>query len=230
MPTKDMRNRPIAPRNGCEFVAVRERVPFRRRDQRGHDRHRRQEGDVRPAKPAPDNLGVRQRHPDAHRQDRDQHRDQAHPAGAARPILQVAFGLEHDPGGAEQRVAEHEREPGKERKRRHPVERRPGEVPSLHFEALDEGAEHDPLREGRDQRAAAEGAVPETTQRLVLEAELESDAAKHQRQQHDDRRNDDRERERKRRQQAEAAEHEPGLVAVPHRIPSRPRSPARTWR
>ena len=56
----------------------------------------------------------------------------------------------------------------------------------------------------------------------VLEAELESDAAEDEREQHDqdreiDRRNDDGEGERKRREQAQSAEYQPGLVAVPDR-------------
>ena len=56
----------------------------------------------------------------------------------------------------------------------------------------------------------------------VAEAELEGDAAEDQRQQHDqdreiDRRDDDREGQRERGQQPDAAEHQPGLVAVPDR-------------
>ena len=56
----------------------------------------------------------------------------------------------------------------------------------------------------------------------MLEAELERHAAENERQQHQQNRevnrgDDDRERQRKSRHQADAAEHEPGLVAVPDR-------------
>ena len=78
-----------------------------------------------------------------------------------------------------------------------------------------------PWRQARERRAAGEGQVP---QRLVGAdlAELEGDAAKHQRQQHHDhrqieRRHDDGIGQRERHQQAAAAHHQPGLVAVPER-------------
>src|SRR3974390_515357 len=56
----------------------------------------------------------------------------------------------------------------------------------------------------------------------MLEAEFERDAAEYQRQQHHQDReikrgNDDRESKLKGREQAESAENEPGLVAVPDR-------------
>ena len=92
----------------------------------------------------------------------------------------------------------------------------------LDRKALDERAEHDPLGEGAEGRAVAEGVVPEGAMLGVAEPELEGDAAEDERQQHDqkreiDRRQDDGEGEREGREQRHAAEHEPGLVAVPHR-------------
>ena len=50
--------------------------------------------------------------------------------------------------------------------------------------SLDEGAEHDTLRESGDRRAVAEPMIPKAAPLGVAVAELEGDAAEDQRQQH----------------------------------------------
>ena len=50
-------------------------------------------------------------------------------------------------------------------------------MPPIYLEALDKHTENDSLREGRQNGAAAEGAIPETLECRTLEPELESDAA-----------------------------------------------------
>src|SRR5581483_1488596 len=87
---------------------------------------------------------------------------------------------------------------------------------------LDEAAEDNPLRQGRDGRPAAKRPVPEAPEARAGKAELERDTAEHQRQQHDQDREvdgwyDDREGKRERRHEPDAAEHQPGFVAVPDR-------------
>ena len=79
-----------------------------------------------------------------------------------------------------------------------------------------------PLREGRDERAACESDIPQRPMAGIAPAELEGDAAEDETQQHGDNRRvegrqDDRISEREGGEEAAAAEHEPGLVAVPHR-------------
>ena len=53
------------------------------------------------------------------------------------------------------------------------------------WKALDEGAEHDALREGAERRAVAERVVPEGAVLGVAVAELERHAAEDEREQHD---------------------------------------------
>ena len=76
----------------------------------------------------------------------------------------LALGLHDEPAGSEQAVAEHERDAGQDRERREEIERAAGEVAAVDLEALDEGAEHDALRERRHRRAEAEGHAPERLQ------------------------------------------------------------------
>jgi hypothetical protein len=76
------------------------------------------------------------------------------------------------------------------------------------------------LSKSAEGRAVAEAVVPEGPALGVAKAELERHAAEHEREQHDQHREiyrgqDDGEGERKRREQRDAAENEPGLVAVP---------------
>jgi hypothetical protein len=110
--------------------------------------------------------------------------------------------------------------------RRQPVEGAAGIGVVLHRDPLQEAAEHQPLGECGDDRSADEGVVPPDVVGLGDPAELEGDAAEHQRQQHDDdgqvdRRHDDGVGQRERHPQAPAPQHQPGLVAVPegrHRV------------
>src|SRR5436190_24365859 len=89
----------------------------------------------------------------------------------------------------------------------------------LYLHALDERTEDDALRERRERRARDEGEIPRCLA-LRDQPKLKRNAAEYQRQQHHDHRqikgwHDDRIGNRERDQETGAAEHEPGLVAVP---------------
>ena len=182
------------------------------------------ESDIGPGEPA--RRDVRDRCSGVHRltsHDRQHGADEAAPPEPARPILQLALGLDDQPAGAEQRIAEHQGDAGEDRERREAIERAAGEMPALDMEALDEGAQHHALRKGRERASRRRSRGPRrcgarrpgsgTRRRRPrkISASSISRIGKV------DRRNDDGEGERKRRQQAEAAEHQPGLVAVPDR-------------
>ncbi len=97
-----------------------------------------------------------------------------------------------------------------------------GEHAVLHLDALNEPAQDQALAEGRQRRAGREGEVPVPLAGRRDPAELECDAAEHQRQQHHDhrkveRRHDHRIGAAESDPQPAAAEHQPGLVAVPER-------------
>jgi hypothetical protein len=116
-------------------------------------------------------------------------------------LLNRAFSLEHQPASTEQPVTEDERNSGQYGERRQKVERRADEGAPFDPEALDESAQHDALRDGRDDGAVEEAMIPEGPVLGVTEAELKGDTAKHQCQQHDrhgkiERRNDDGEGQR----------------------------------
>ena len=88
--------------------------------------------------------------------------------------------------------------------------------------ALQDGAESNALRQRGQQRTAGEGDVPAIALPAGSPAEFERHAAKHQAEQHSDHRGVQRGHQhgigqRKRREHPAAAEHQPGLVAVPHR-------------
>ena len=98
----------------------------------------------------------------------------------------------------------------------------PAYAPTFDRDALHERAERDALRERRDGGTARERPVPQELAALVFQRELERDAAKDEPEQQRDhrriqRRHHDRVGERKDREEPAAAQHEPGLVAVPHR-------------
>src|SRR6202042_3458664 len=119
--------------------------------------HRRQERDVGPGEPALRDARIDKRRPDAYRDDSEPDTDEADAPGAPAPGLELALGLHDEPAGAEQAVSEHERNAGQNREGREKIERAAGEVAAIDLKALDESAEHHPLRERRDRRAEAEG-------------------------------------------------------------------------
>src|SRR5207245_4429063 len=87
---------------------------------------------------------------------------------------------------------------------------------------LDEGHAYDTLNKRRDNRAIVERAVPERAAAWILETEREGDGAKGQSDKHhEDRelggRHDDGKGQRKGGEQRQAAENQPGLVAIPDR-------------
>src|SRR6516165_349789 len=95
------------------------------------------------------------------------------------------FGQEYQPTCAQEAVAEDQGNASQNRERSQEIERAAGKDAALDLEALDEGAEHHSLRHGCDQRAVEEATIPEGLVLGIAKAELEGDAAKHQRQQHD---------------------------------------------
>ena len=144
------------------------------------------------------------------------------PFACARALGDRAFGLQHQPGRAEERIAGRDAQPAQQRERRRPVERFAGEHAVLHLDALDQGGEDHALADRGDGRAGGEGEIPIVFAGDGDRAEFEGDAAEHQRQQHDDdrqveRRHDHRIGLREGHPQPAAAQHQPGLVAVPER-------------
>ena len=163
-----------------------------------------------------------ERRPEADNAHEAEHHEQQQLRVRACAIRDRAFGLQHEPGRAEQRIARRDAERAQERERRREVERAARERAVLDLDALNEPAEDQPLRQRRDGRAAREGRVPVFLAGVGDRAKFERDAAKHKREQHRDdrqveRRHDHRIGARERDQQPTAAEHQPGLVAVPER-------------
>ena len=87
---------------------------------------------------------------------------------------------------------------------------------------MDQCAEGHALHEGGQQRAGEEAGIPPTAVARVAPAELERHTAEHEPQKHRDqrrveRRKDNRVSERESGEQPAATQHQPGLIAVPHR-------------
>ena len=146
----------------------------------------------------------------------------SHLGQTAGALVHLALRPDQQPGRAEQGIARHHAEAAHHREPRGPIERAAGELAVGDRDALDEAAQDHALEEGGQRGAEPEGAVPPHLAGARHPAELEGDAAEHQRQQHQD----DREVERRHdhgvglwegHQQPAAAQHQPGLVAVPER-------------
>ena len=140
----------------------------------------------------------------------------------ARALGDFAVRLHHQPSGAEQGVAHRHPQAAQQGERGCPIEWSAGEDAVLHFDALDDAAEDHALTNGGNRRTAGEGNVPVALARHRDRAKFECDAAKNQRQQHDEDRkvqggHDDRVGLRKRHPQSASAQDQPGLVAVPER-------------
>ena len=156
------------------------------------------------------------------RADGAEHGEQQEPAQMIGAVAQRAFRLHHQPGRAEQCIADHQRHAGQNAERCQPVPPAAGILPSLDMHPLQDGAKRDALRQRCEQRSAGKGDVPAVALALGSPAEFEGDAAEHQPKQHHDhwrieRRHQHRIGQRKRGHQAAAAEHQPGFVAVPDR-------------
>ena len=139
---------------------------------------------------------------------------------AVGPFAQGLVALHDEPPCRQQHIAGEQRRGGERREGRQPVEGAAREFIVGHREAMHEGAHDGALHQRGKHRAEGEGEVPGPAIALRLEAELEGDAAQDQPDQHEDdgnveRRQHDGVSERKGGEQAAAAEHEPGLVAVP---------------
>src|ERR1700727_462111 len=90
-------------------------------------------------------------------------------------VLEFAFGFHDEPGAAKQAVGHDEADACEETEWTQPVKTAAIVGGPSHLEAVDEGAQRDALREGRDVGAPGEGLVPERPVRFVhLEAEFES--------------------------------------------------------
>src|SRR5262249_56128881 len=137
--------------------------------------------------------------------------------GGGRGMGDLSFRLKYEPGGAEQRVARPQSQAAPRREGGGPIEGAAGERAVLHFDALDQAAEYQSLAEGGKRRA---GGKRERPMRLAADAEpaeLECDAAKDQRQQHDEDgriegRQNDRIGERENDHQSGAASHDQGYL------------------
>jgi len=156
---------------------------------------------------------------DRRQQDRDRRgRDQG---PALRVAVQVVGGLHHQPRAAEQGVAGHDAGGDQQGVGGQPVEGPAGETPVRDGDALDETAEDQALRRRRQGRAAGEHLGPEFPAPIArAEAEFEGhapedQAGEHQQHRQVEGRHQHRIGQRKRRQKPAAAQHQPGLVAVP---------------
>jgi hypothetical protein len=139
---------------------------------------------------------------------------------ATRRGLDVSLGLENQPAGPQKAVAQQQRDAGEHCEWGQKIKRSASELPTTDPKSLDEGAEHQALREGGNARAVAEGVIPKGLILGVAKTEFKGNAAKDERQQHHQkreiyRRDDDGKSERKGGQEPEASENQPGLVAVP---------------
>ena len=137
-------------------------------------------------------------------------------------LLCPAIQLPDQPCASEQRIACDNAQPAQQRVRRQPVEPAPGIGPVDHFDTLQQRAERHALRHRGHQRSAEERCVPERPVCRIAPAVLEGDPAKHEAEQHGDdkrigRRQHDRISQREGREEAAPAEHQPGLVTIPHR-------------
>src|SRR5258705_10890836 len=130
---------------------------------------------------------MRERGPHAHDDDRRDKDERHGRRQRLESVLQFAFGLHDEPGAAEQGIGHDEAEAREETEWTEPIKTAAVVGSSRHLEAVDEGAQRDALREGRDVGAPGEGLVPERPVRFVsLEAEFESDAAPDQARQHEE--------------------------------------------
>src|SRR3984893_8566964 len=153
-------------------------------DDRGRNRYGREPRDIGPGKPPLSDSWLEKRRPDADDGDENHDAEQCEPRLLSRPLLKSCFGLGDEPGRAEQNIAEHESAADDKREWLHPVEHRSRELPSLHFVATDESAEHDTLRVGREQGPPEKRLVPHEAAPLPLHSKLQCHAAKNEAQQH----------------------------------------------
>src|SRR5947208_6669177 len=166
---------------------------------------------------------MRERGPHAHDDDRRDKDERHRRRQRFESVLQFAFGFHDEPGAAKQGIGHDEAEACEETEWTEPVKTAAVVGSPRHLEGVDEGAQRDALREGRDVGAPGEGLVPERPVRLVrLEAEFESDAAPDQSCQHKEDRDVERAQqdgisEREDSHQRGSSQHQPGLVAIPDR-------------
>jgi hypothetical protein len=91
------------------------------------------------------------------------------------PVAQLAIALQHEPAGAEQRVAEHQADPGQDRKWVQPAKRAAGVLAVGDRNTPDHGADRGPLCERDHDRAKEEPPVPDWAHPLAAVTELKGD-------------------------------------------------------
>ncbi|MNN28634.1 hypothetical protein D3C81_1422130 [compost metagenome] len=178
---------------------------------------------MRMGEPASGNLGVQQRRP--HTQDRDDCHQQEcqRPGVMAHARFKHAFGLDQQPGAAQQRISNDQAQAAKQWKWRKPVKSAAHEHPIDHWNPSDVCANRDALAERCQQGATDKGHIPDMAScGAGLEAKLERHATKDQPRQHEHQRQvqrfqDHRVGQWKRPVKCRATEYQPGFVTVPDR-------------
>ena len=203
--------------------AVAQRSPQPGAYRRDQQRYRQQEEEIWQAKPALGDGRLRQRGPDADGDNYRQQRQQQTARGHAHIAVERILALHHQPAGAQQRIRNAQSQAAEQGKRRKPVKHPAAETAAADREAVDHRADNHPLGEGGQNRTAHKGAIPERAVRWRrVKAEFKSDAAENKPDQHQgegDRQRIDNYRigQWKSAKQPRAAEHQPGLVAIPDR-------------
>ncbi|KAG0732684.1 hypothetical protein G6F23_014076 [Rhizopus arrhizus] len=136
-------------------------APQRGRHRQGQQRYRRQPPEVAIAEPAVHQARLQERQPAADQAHRRDHRHHQRPGHLPRQRLHPAFGLQDQPGTAQQRVAGHQRGAGQHRERTEPSERATVIDAVLQGQALHQRAEDHALGEGGQQRAQCERHAPQ---------------------------------------------------------------------
>ena len=185
------------------------------------NRHRHEPEEIGQRKPAFRHVAPAQRRPDADHRDHRHQRQQRLAGQLAHPLLQRAFAFHDQPRGAQQQIGHYQPQTAEQIEGGKPVQRRTGEAAVSHRKAVDKRADDNPLAEGRQQRAAGKGIVPEDAMRgNRFKTKFKGHAAKnqadeHRRQRDNQRISDHRIGQRKGAEQPCPAEHQPGFVTIP---------------
>ncbi|MNI22167.1 hypothetical protein D3C73_757190 [compost metagenome] len=157
--------------------------------QQGQQRQASEHRQVRMGKPAGGDFRMEDGRPHTDHTNHRQQQPRQGPGEQAHPRFEHAFGLDQQPGAAEQRISDDQTDTAEQRKRCQPVQRTAGELAIDHRDAGNVSADHHALGKGRQQRTADERHVPDMTLfRAGLETELERHTAKDQAAQHQDQR------------------------------------------
>ncbi len=139
------------------------------------------------AEPFFSDIGLQDRRPDGNTRGRGEHQRAAEPGHTHAVLLLDAFRLDDQISRSQQDVAEHDTERDENGKWREPIKRAAAEATVRHLRTLDQSAQDEALAQRRDEAAEPECEIPQSMSPRML-AELESDAAKSQREDHHDQR------------------------------------------